>query len=74
VRRISAVVEAIRDSGVAIGLVEHNIEALLRLADQIVVLDSGRVIFEGTPSEARSSTIVQEAYLGRSAVAAEVAS
>jgi ABC-type branched-subunit amino acid transport system ATPase component len=74
VRRISAVVEAIRDSGVAIGLVEHNIEALLRLADQIVVLDSGRVIFTGTPSEARSSTVVQEAYLGRSAVATEVAS
>jgi ABC-type branched-subunit amino acid transport system ATPase component len=72
VQRISAVVEAIRDSGVAIGLVEHNIEALLRLADDVVVLDSGRVIFEGTPDQARHSTIVQEAYLGRSAVAAGV--
>jgi ABC-type branched-subunit amino acid transport system ATPase component len=65
VRRISDVIQSIRDEGVAIGLVEHNIEALLRLADAVVVLDSGRVIFEGTPQEARNSEIVREAYLGR---------
>jgi branched-chain amino acid transport system ATP-binding protein len=65
VERISRVVESIRDEGVAIGLVEHNIEELLRLADEVVVLDSGRMIFEGTPAEARRSAIVREAYLGR---------
>jgi branched-chain amino acid transport system ATP-binding protein len=64
VQRISAVVEAIRDQGVAIGLVEHNIEALLRLADRVVVLDSGRLIFEGTSAEARVSAVVRKAYLG----------
>jgi branched-chain amino acid transport system ATP-binding protein len=65
VERISRVIEAIRDEGVAIGLVEHNIEELLRLADAVVVLDSGRMIFEGTPAEARVSEVVREAYLGR---------
>jgi branched-chain amino acid transport system ATP-binding protein len=65
VQRISDVIESIRDEGVAIGLVEHNIEALLRLADSVVVLDSGKLIFEGLPDEARNSEIVREAYLGR---------
>jgi branched-chain amino acid transport system ATP-binding protein len=65
VERISRVIEAIRDEGVAIGLVEHNIEELLRLADAVVVLDSGRLIFEGTPEQARRSEVVREAYLGR---------
>jgi ABC-type branched-subunit amino acid transport system ATPase component len=74
VARISEVVETIRDEGVAIGLVEHNIEALLRLADRVVVLDSGRVIFEGTPDEARTSAVVREAYLGGSSAPANGAS
>jgi branched-chain amino acid transport system ATP-binding protein len=68
VARIGEAIEAIRADGVAIGLVEHNIEALLRMAGHVVVLDSGRVVFEGTPDQTRDSDVVRVAYLGRSAV------
>jgi ABC-type branched-subunit amino acid transport system ATPase component len=69
VARIGEAIEAIRGDGVAIGLVEHNIEALLRMAGHVVVLDSGRVVFEGTPDQTRDSEVVRVAYLGRSAAA-----
>jgi branched-chain amino acid transport system ATP-binding protein len=64
VRRLSDVIEAFRDEGVAVAVVEHNIEALLRIADEVVVLDSGALIFTGRPEEARTSPVVREAYLG----------
>jgi branched-chain amino acid transport system ATP-binding protein len=69
VSRLSSVISSQRDAGVAVAVVEHNIEALLRLADRVVVLDSGRVIFEGTPAEARVSDAVRTAYLGHGAAA-----
>lgn len=69
VNRLSHIIDDLRGSGVAIAVVEHNIEALLRLADRVTVLDAGKVIFEGTPAEARSSEAVKLAYLGQGAAA-----
>lgn len=73
VERLSAIVDRFRSEGVALALVEHNIEALLRLADRVIVLDSGRLVFAGSPEEARVSDVVRAAYLGAGAVAAGVA-
>ncbi|MTD13901.1 ATP-binding cassette domain-containing protein [Nakamurella sp. YIM 132087] len=67
VERLSAVIDDFRTAGVAVGVVEHNIAALMRIADDVVVLDSGRLIFRGTPTEAEVSPVVREAYLGASA-------
>jgi ABC-type branched-subunit amino acid transport system ATPase component len=64
VTRLSAIVERFRQEGVGVALVEHNIEALLRLADRVIVLDSGTQIFAGSPTEARHSDVVRTAYLG----------
>lgn len=64
VGRLSAVIERFRADGVAVAVVEHNIEALLRIADSVVVLDSGALLFSGSPDEARTSPAVREAYLG----------
>jgi ABC-type branched-subunit amino acid transport system ATPase component len=69
VARLSSVIEQLRSREVALAVVEHNIEALLRLADRVTVLDSGRTIFNGTPTEARSSEAVRVAYLGQGAAA-----
>jgi branched-chain amino acid transport system ATP-binding protein len=44
--------------------VEHNIEAVMRLCDRIVVLTQGRKIAEGSPQEISENTEVIEAYLG----------
>ena len=52
------------EQGISMLLVEHNVEMVLALADRITVLDFGKVIAEGTPSEVASSDVVQAAYLG----------
>ena len=69
VERLALIVERFKADGVAVAAVEHNIEALLRLADRVTVLDSGRLIFEGTPAETRVSQTVAVAYLGQGAAA-----
>ena len=56
--------ESIRAKGISILLVEHNMRVVMGLADEIVVLDFGRKIAEGTPSEIRQNEEVLEAYLG----------
>jgi ABC-type branched-subunit amino acid transport system ATPase component/branched-subunit amino acid ABC-type transport system permease component len=54
----------IRDSGVTILLVDHDMSLVLSLCDQIHVLDFGHVIATGTPAEIRADRRVAEAYLG----------
>ncbi|WP_109524575.1 branched-chain amino acid ABC transporter permease/ATP-binding protein [Nocardia aurea] len=62
---------AIRASGVSILLVEHDMGLVLSLCDRIHVLDFGRTLATGTPSQIRNDRAVAEAYLG-SAHAEEV--
>lgn len=64
-RALTQSLHAIRaDHGIAMLLVEHNVEMVLGLADRITVLDFGQVIAEGTPAEISASEVVQAAYLG----------
>jgi branched-chain amino acid transport system ATP-binding protein len=46
-------------------LVEHDMDLVMELADQVVVLDSGKCIATGSPAEVRRNPLVLEAYLGR---------
>jgi branched-chain amino acid transport system ATP-binding protein len=45
-------------------LVEHDMDAVFRIADQITVMVNGSVIASGTPEEVRNNAEVQAAYLG----------
>jgi ABC-type branched-subunit amino acid transport system ATPase component/ABC-type branched-subunit amino acid transport system permease subunit len=54
----------LREGGVTILIVEHDMEFVMGLVDRIVVMDFGAKLMEGLPSEVRASPIVQEAYLG----------
>jgi ABC-type branched-subunit amino acid transport system ATPase component len=55
---------AVRDSGVTILLVDHDMSLVLNLCDTIDVLDFGALIAHGTPAEIRHNDTVSTAYLG----------
>ena len=54
----------IRDAGLSIMLVEHNMRFVLSLCSQITVLDFGKKIAEGTPDECRNNPLIIESFLG----------
>jgi len=62
-QRMIALVGRIR-SGVTVLLVEHDMDAVFRLADRITVLVNGRVIATGKPDAIRADSEVRRAYLG----------
>ena len=57
-------IKRVRDSGVTIILVEHNMRTVMGICDRIVVLNYGTKIAEGSPSEIKGNKQVIEAYLG----------
>lgn len=54
----------IRDSGITVLLVEHNMEVAMEISDEIVVLNYGMKIAEGTPRQIQNNPDVVSAYLG----------
>ncbi|WP_043159469.1 ABC transporter ATP-binding protein [Bradyrhizobium sp. Ai1a-2] len=60
----------IRDRGVTILLVEHDMPMVMSVSDRIVVLNYGRIIAEGPPDVIRNNPDVIEAYLGQGATRA----
>ena len=57
-------IKKIRDRGVTVLLVEHDMKAVMDISDQITVLSFGKKLAEGTPKEIQTNKEVIEAYLG----------
>ena len=64
IEQISERIRELHRRGIGFVIVEHNLNALSRLVERMLVMDAGRLLAEGTPAEVLADTRVQAAYMG----------
>lgn len=61
---VGAIIRQVRDMGVTVVIVSHDVNLVMELSDRVTALNFGRNLFEGRPDEVRRHPKVVEAYLG----------
>jgi ABC-type branched-subunit amino acid transport system ATPase component/ABC-type branched-subunit amino acid transport system permease subunit len=64
IERLASLIRAVRDASTAVLLVEHHADLIFAICDHVTVLNLGRILAAGTPTEIRSHKEVVSAYLG----------
>lgn len=63
--RMMETIRRIKETGITVGLVEHNMRLVMNISERVFVLNYGELIAEGRPEEIRNNQKVVEVYLGR---------
>ncbi|MQA83400.1 MAG: ATP-binding cassette domain-containing protein [Streptosporangiales bacterium] len=61
---LMGLIRQVRDSGVSVVLIEHDMDLVMSVSDRVIVMDQGQMIAEGTPEQVRGNQRVIDAYLG----------
>ncbi|MGH7090981.1 MAG: ABC transporter ATP-binding protein [Stellaceae bacterium] len=64
---LAALLRAVRDSGITVMVVEHNMSLVMGVADEVIVLDAGSIVARGSPGEIQKNERVIAAYVGQEA-------
>jgi ABC-type branched-subunit amino acid transport system ATPase component len=64
VERLVERISRLRQRGMTVIVVEHNMDLVMQIADRVLVMDYGQYLFEGRPAEVQANPAVIAAYLG----------